>query len=76
MKSKVKTPISTFMCGVYEEFWEYDPNYIRQEILDDDYIGDEEWVSVSVNDKRMWDGTGSMVKGNDKFNPYNRECND
>ena len=68
------TNFTGFMCGVKESFWEYDPEIINREILDDDYIGDEEWVSVSENGKRMWDGTGSMVKGNEKFNPYNIEC--
>ena len=62
------------MCGVKEDFWGYDPEIISHEVLDEDYLGDEEWTSASENGKRMWDGTGSMVKGNEKFNPYNIEC--
>ena len=68
------TNFTGFMCGVKNDFWEYDPEIISQEVLDEDYLGDEEWVSTSENGKRMWDGTGSMVKGNEKFNPYNIEC--
>ena len=41
-----------------------------------DLGSDEEWISVSENGKRMWDGTGSMVKGNEKFNPYNIDCDE
>ncbi len=70
------TNFNAFMCGLRESFWEYDPELISQEVLDSDYLGDEEWVSVSENGKRMWDGTGSMVKGNEKFNPYNTECDE
>ena len=70
------TNFTGFMCGLKEDFWEYDPEIMSQEILDSDYIGDEEWTSVSENGKRMWDGTGSMVKGNEKFNPYNIDCDE
>ena len=70
------TNFNAFMCGLKEDFWEYDPEIISQEVLDSDYLGDEEWTSVSENGKRMWDGTGSMVKGNEKFNPYNTECDE
>lgn len=70
------TNFNAFMCGLRESFWEYDPEIISQEVLDSDYLGDEEWVSASENGKRMWDGTGSMVKGNEKFNPYNIECDE
>ena len=34
-----------------EDFWDYDPEIVTQEILDSDYLGDEEWTSVSVNGK-------------------------
>ena len=49
------TNFNAFICGAAEEFWEYDPEIINREILDDDYIGDEEWVSVSINGDRVWD---------------------
>ena len=65
------------MCGVKGDFWDYDPEIISQEVLDEDYIGDEEWVSVSENGKRMWEtryGTNTM--NNKKFNPYNIECDE
>lgn len=68
------TNFTGFICGVKNDFWGYSPEIISQEVLDEDYLGDEEWTSVSENGKRMWDGTGSMVKGNEKFNPYNTEC--
>ena len=68
------TNFTGFICGVKNDFWEYDPEIISQEVLDEDYLGDEEWTSVSENGKRMWDGTGSMIKGNEKFNPYNIDC--
>ena len=71
------TNFTGFMCGVKEDFWEYDPEIISQEVLDSDYIGDEEWVSVFENGKRMWEtryGTNKM--NNEKFNPYNIECDE
>jgi len=71
------TNFTGFMCGVKEDFWEYDPEIISQEVLDSDYMGDEEWVSVSENGKRMWEtryGTNKM--NNEKFNPYNIECDE
>ena len=71
------TNFTGFMCGLKNDFWEYDPETISQEVLDSDYIGDEEWVSVSENGKRMWEtryGTNKM--NNEKFNPYNIECDE
>jgi hypothetical protein len=69
------TNFNGFMCGVQEDFWGYDPTFISQEVLDDDFVGDEEWVSVSMNGKRIWGGTESEIEGKEDFNPYNRECN-
>jgi hypothetical protein len=69
------TNVNGFMCGVGEDFWGYDPTYIDEEVLDDDFVGDEEWTSVSMNGKLIWDGTESGIKGKEDFNPYNRECN-
>ena len=64
-----------FCVVLGEDFWGYDPTYIDEEVLDDDFLGDEEWVSVSMNGKLIWDGTESGIKGKEDFNPYNRECN-
>ena len=72
------TNFNAFMCGVKEDFWEYDPQIINQEVIDEDFIGDEEWVSVSVNGNRVWDDreTSASKDKQNKFSPYNTECED
>ena len=66
------------MCGVKEDFWDYDPEIINQQVIDDDFIGDEEWVSVSVNGNRVWDDreTSASKDKQNKFSPFNTECED
>jgi len=72
------TNFNAFMCGLKEDFWEYDPEIISQEVLDSDYLGDEEWTSVSVNGNRVWDNreTSASKDKQNKFSPYNTECDD
>jgi len=70
------TNFNGFMCSIAEEFWEYDPNFLGQEIIDEDFIGDEEWVSVTVNGQKEWTDreTSASKDKQNKFSPYNREC--
>tara|TARA_R110002051_G_scaffold324163_1_gene420302 strand:+ start:45 stop:1388 length:1344 start_codon:yes stop_codon:yes gene_type:complete len=72
------TNFNSIMCTLAREWWQYEPDMIATETIDEDFIGDEEWVSVHVNGQLKWDNNeikASKDKLN-KFSPFNRECDD
>ena len=56
----------TAKCEATNHFWDYDYDIYDSEILDSDYIGEEEWSKVEVDGTRVWDVNKS---DNSYYNP-------
>ncbi len=69
------TNFNAFMCGVEEDFWNYNPTVEREEVVDEDYMDDVGWTLVRENGVTVWEDRGSYrSKSDNPFNPYNTEC--
>ena len=68
------TNFSSAICDAEVNWWEYDPETDHVEIIDSDYLGDEEWDEVSVNGKLMWSESRGGQHNDETYNPNKREC--
>jgi hypothetical protein len=69
------TNFNAFICGVEEDFWNYNPFAESENIIDEDYMDDVGWTLVRENGVTVWEDRGSYrSKSDNPFNPYNAEC--
>ena len=80
------TNYQSAVCEAKNNFWDYDIDTYDSDILDTDFIGEDEWASVQVNGKEVWNDNkggvnydGSIRKvenqqGEGDYNPYQFGC--
>jgi len=67
------TNFKSAMCEAKEHFWDYEYDIRDSEIMDSDYVGDEEWSYVGINGKEKWSSYG-VGSGYSNFDPEAPEC--
>ena len=63
------TNYESAMCHAKQEWWDHDPQDIDSQVVDSDYIGEEEWVECFINGESVWDAHTGNTGTNNKFNP-------
>ena len=72
------TNYDSALCSADENWWEHDPEDEHVETTDTDYVGEEEWESVHVDGKEVWQVRNFKHfeggKNDDRYDPNKKIC--
>ena len=69
------TNFQSAFCEIDKNFWEYEPDIDYIDTHDSEFIGEEEWERIEIDNQEVW-RANDMADENKKYNPEDasRRC--